>query len=290
MIARSARETGRGGRRREVGAREAGDPGRGCDRGTVGSAGGVADDRAGALVEAEAADQARGAGDLVDPALRRSARRCGRRSRCAPRRSRRRRSRRCWRSRRSRSARCRAQRAGCSPHCGWNAVPERACDRARRPGTGARCRSSRHRSRPRGATTLLVTAVVAADRMVGAGGLLEVGHQHAARGVDPEEVVHVHVRRRLGLGAALRDQRDRARDAARAGGDPHARARAAEPGLEREVVAPRVAAVPNVAYCVEPLNCMPVARSPTAWPYRRRRGEGWPACPRRPRRSCRRCR
>src|SRR6185369_14102147 len=56
----------------------------------------------------------------------------------------------------------------------------------------------------------------------------------AARSVDAEEVVHVDVGRRLGLGPALGDQRDGAGDAAAAGARPGSAAGPVEPGLQGE--------------------------------------------------------
>ena len=84
--------------------------------------------------------------------------------------------------------------------------------------------------------------------------------------------------RGLGLGAALGDQRDRARDAARAGGDAHARARAPEPRLEREVRrAQSLRPCRTSRTGVEPFSCRPspaladgvavtVADAGEAWP------------------------
>ena len=89
-------------------------------------------------------------------------------------------------------------------------------------------------------------------------GLLEVRHQLAGRRVDPEEVVDV-LRRRLALGATLRDQRNQ-----------HWRNRrypvlVPTPAPVRlnhasivNVALRRSEAAPSVAYCVDPLNCSAV--------------------------------
>ena len=86
---------------------------------------------------------------------------------------------------------------------------------------------------------------VAADRVVearraAAGALLEVGDQLAARGVDAEEIVDVG-RGVLSFRPALRDQRDRAGDAAVTGARADAAARPLEPQLSGERRAPQLA-------------------------------------------------
>ena len=96
-------------------------------------------------------------------------------------------------------------------------------------------------------------------------------------GVDAEEVVHVEVGRGLGVGAALRDQRDRVGDAAAARVRADARAGAPEPQLEREVLAFSAGAAPNVTYWLEPLRTSewPTA-SPGVAPAGAVAGEEWP--------------
>ena len=93
-------------------------------------------------------------------------------------------------------------------------------------------------------------------------GLLEVGHELAATGVDAEEVVHVGGRG-LGLRPSLRDQRDRAGDAAVAGAGADPGTGPLEPQLDGERRAAQLVAVPRVAYWLVPLSwsaCWPAAR------------------------------
>src|SRR5437773_2581143 len=61
----------------------------------------------------------------------------------------------------------------------------------------------------------------------------EVPNEHAVRGADAQEVIHVDIAA-LGLGPPLRQKRDGVGDAAGACGRTRARARSHEPGLERE--------------------------------------------------------
>ena len=108
----------------------------------------------------------------------------------------------------------------------------------------------------------------AADRVVEpGGGVLEVGHQHAARGIDAQEAVGVDVERRFGLAERpLVDERDGAGDAAGAGGRADAGAVAPEPGLEREAGhAERRRAVPKVTWSLVPSKSRAAPAATEAW-------------------------
>ena len=87
--------------------------------------------------------------------------------------------------------------------------------------------------------------------------LLEVGHEPPLVGVDAEEVVHVDVGG-LGLGPALGDQRDRARDAAGARAVPTPAPVRRNHSSSVKLVAPSAGAAPNVTYWLEPFNCRAV--------------------------------